>query len=87
MKKEFWVLDSFGRKIFGPFWDTKELLDVLPPNGKYRISENIRFDTIKNTFFDIDLKFKNANVTLEQQNRIEEHTYQYLDKISEVIRN
>lgn len=84
MKEEYWILDSFGRKIFGPFETYEELQIYLPKTGNYRICHSSHFGAFKNATFDINLNVKKINVTNELKEKIEEETYDFLDKLNKI---
>lgn len=84
MTKQYWILDSFGRKVFGPFKTHEEVQKYLPKTGNYRISDSSDFGVFKNSTFEINLKAKKVNITNEQKEKIEEETYNFLDKINKI---
>lgn len=84
MIKQYWILDSFGKKVFGPFESHEEVQNNLPKTGNYRVSDSADFGIFKNATFEINLKSKTNKITNEQKEEIEKEAYNFLDKINKI---
>jgi len=85
MKQQYWIQDSFNRKVFGPFNTYEELQNSLPKTGTYNIAKTFDFGAFRNATFEMNLKSKNGKITGEHKEKSEEEIHIFLGKINEIV--